>query len=553
MISVIDGSMLKNAYISAAVTIANRHREVDELNVYPVPDGDTGTNMSMTMNNALKELRLSGDDITAGQAADICASALLRGARGNSGVMLSLLFRGFSEGIADKNFIGCDDLAEALRLGVESAYKAVMKPTEGTILTVARCAAEKAAESVRLINDPATLWGDACTAAEEALARTPEQLPALKKAGVVDAGGMGLAIIFREMHRIFAGGEPAKSGDIAASAAAAPTSTATTVGDFDDDVITFGYCTEFIIQKKKNCPDASKLRAFLGTIGDCVLTVDDNDIIKVHVHTDHPGNAIEEALTFGPLINLKIDNLRWQHENKVRDAMVTREKNIVPAEPVKPFGITAVANGAGIESLLRDVGADCIIKGGQSMNPSTDDIIKAVYSVPAETVFVFPNNKNIIMAAEQAVKLSDRKICVIPSRTIPQGMTALMNFDPSAGFEENRLNMTKAMENVSTGLVTFAARDSEMDGRAIRRGEVIGLENGKLTVIDKDINRAAYKLVKRLTKGGASYITVLCGADVQQSRADELETLFRAKFSSMEDISFMSGGQPIYYYIISVE
>ena len=548
---VINGLMLKNAYISAAAAISNRHREVDELNVYPVPDGDTGTNMSMTMSNALKELRLSKDDISAGEAADICASALLRGARGNSGVILSLIFRGFAKGTADKKTLGSDDLTEALRLGSESAYKAVMKPTEGTILTVIRCAYEKAAVSSKLTNDPVVLWGDICDAAEEALAKTPEQLEALKKAGVVDAGGKGLTIILRAMYKVFKG-EPAEKENYS-SAPAVPTSSSTAVGDFDDDVITFGYCTEFIIRKNKNCPDASKLRAFLGTIGDCVLTVDDNDIIKVHVHTDHPGTAIEEGLKFGSLINLKIDNLRWQHENKVRDARVTREKNIVPAEPVKPFGFAAVANGLGIENLMRELGADKIIKGGQSMNPSTDDIMKAVYSVPAETVFVLPNNKNIIMAAEQAVKLSDRKICVIPSRTIPQGINALMNFDPAESFEANRLNMIKAMDAVSTGLITFAARDSETDGKNIRKGEIIGLENGKLTVTEKDINKAAYKITKKLAKGGASYITVFYGSDVPPQKAEELYAVFKAKFSSAEDISFMSGGQPIYYYIISVE
>lgn len=547
----IDGQTLKNAYMSAAVTISNRRREVDELNVYPVPDGDTGTNMSMTMNNALKELEQSADGLGAGRVADICASALLRGARGNSGVILSLLFRGISKGFEGKENASCNDIAEALKIGVENAYKAVMKPTEGTILTVARMAAQKAAEMAKTTDDTAALWGEVCKAAEDALAKTKEQLDVLKKADVVDAGGKGLVIIFEAMRDVFMGKEPVKPDYKASSPAAA--SMNTTVGDFDDDVITFGYCTEFIVKKGRNCADASRLKAFLGTIGDCVFVVDDDNIIKVHVHTDHPGQAIEEGLTFGQLVNMKIDNLREQHENKVKDARVAHERHIVPAEPVKPFGFAAVANGAGVEEMFRNLGADHIIRGGQTMNPSTDDIINAAYLVPAETVFVLPNNKNIIMAAEQAVKLSDRRICVIPSRTIPQGITAMMNYDPDGDLDTNRLNMTKAMENVSTGLVTFAARDSELDGKQIKKGEILGLENGKLGVIEKDVNKAAYKVIRKFAKGSAAYITVIYGADVTDEKAEELQQLVTSKFGQAADVNFINGGQPVYYYIISVE
>lgn len=548
MIPVINGSLLKNAFISAAVTISNNKRTVDELNVYPVPDGDTGTNMSMTLGNALTELSSASDDISASEAADICASAMLRGARGNSGVILSLLFRGFAKGFSGKDEIGCDDIVNALALGVEDAYKAVMNPTEGTILTVARTASERAAQSVKHTNDPVILWTDICSAAEEALAKTPDQLPVLKKAKVVDAGGKGLTIIWNAMLEIFKGGSiPEQLGQSVSSAAN------TTVGDFDDEIITFTYCTEFIVRKNSGCPDASRLKAFLETIGDCVVAVDDDDIIKVHVHTDHPGKAIEEGLTFGSLINLKIDNMRYQHENKAKDARLTREKNIVPAEPVKDFGFVVVANGSGIEEMFKNLGADCIVRGGQTMNPSTDDIIRAVYSVPAETVFVLPNNKNIIMAAEQAVKLSERKICVIPSRTIPQGMSAMLNYDADGDFDTNRLNMTRAMENVSTGLVTFAARDSEMDGHAIKKGEILGLENGKLAVIEKNVNKAAYKVTKKLMHSGASYVTIIYGADVTENRADELREYMVSKFGGSVDVNFISGAQPVYYYIISVE
>lgn len=550
MITVISGSLLKKAYIAAAVTIAEKKREIDELNVYPVPDGDTGTNMSMTMSNALAELSSAEDGLPASEISDICASAMLRGARGNSGVILSLLFRGFSKNIAGKNEIGCSDISAALAAGTEAAYKAVMKPTEGTILSVAKAAAIQAAQSEKITNDPAALWSDICKAAEDALARTPEQLPVLKKAKVVDAGGKGLVIVWKAMLDIFNGGE------IPSHKAADPSVSSgvnTAVGDLDDEEINFGYCTEYIVRKKAGCPDASRLKAFLETIGDCVLTVDDDDIIKVHVHTDHPGNAIEEGLLFGSLINLKIDNLRYQHENKVKDAKLTHEKQIVPAEPQKPFGFAVVANGGGIEEMFRDLGADCIIRGGQTMNPSTDDIIKAVYSVPAEKVFVLPNNKNIIMSAEQAVKLSKKKMCVIPSRSIPQGMSAVLNFDPDASFDDNRMNMTRAMENVSSGLVTFAARDSEIDGHTIKKGEILGLDGNKLAVVDKSINKTAYKLTKKLMKNNTSFITVLYGADVTDSRANELEELMRSKFGNTADINFISGGQPVYYYIISVE
>lgn len=547
----IDGQTLKNAYMSAAVTISDRRREVDELNVYPVPDGDTGTNMSMTMNNAFKELEQSADGLGADRVADICASALLRGARGNSGVILSLLFRGISKGFEGKENASCNDIAEALKIGVENAYKAVMKPTEGTILTVARMASQKASEAAKTTDDTAALWGEVCKAAEDALAKTKEQLDVLKRADVVDAGGKGLVIIFEAMRDVFMGKEPVKPDYKTSSTAAA--SMNTTVGDFDDDVITFGYCTEFIVKKGRNCADASRLKAFLGTIGDCVFVVDDDNIIKVHVHTDHPGQAIEEGLTFGQLVNMKIDNLREQHESKAKDARVAHERNIVPAEPVKPFGFAAVANGAGVEEMFRNLGADHIIRGGQTMNPSTDDIINAAYLVPAETVFVLPNNKNIIMAAEQAVKLSDRRICVIPSRTIPQGITAMMNYDPDGDLDSNRLNMTKAMENVSTGLVTFAARDSELDGKQIKKGEIIGLENGKLGVIEKEINKAAYKVIRKLAKGSAAYITVIYGADVTDEKAEELQQLVTAKFGQAADVNFINGGQPVYYYIISVE
>ncbi len=545
----INGNLLRNAFIASAINIADRKREVDELNVYPVPDGDTGTNMSMTMSSALAELQDLQDGISVSEASKICASAMLRGARGNSGVILSLLFRGFAKGLKDKSEASVRDMANALSIGVESAYKAVMKPTEGTILTVARKSSEKAAEMLKITDDPVILWEGVCRAAEAALEKTPEQLPVLKKAGVVDAGGKGLVIIWNSMLDIFCGKEIPKT----AVRSEKTVQRSTIVGEIDGDVITFTYCTEFIVRKNPDCPDASRLKAFLETIGDCVVAVDDDDIIKVHVHTDHPGNAIEEGLKYGSLIKLKIDNMRYQHENKASDAKFAKEKNIIPAAPEKEFGFAVTASGNGIEEMFREIGADVVIKGGQTMNPSTDDIIKAAYSVPADTVFVLPNNKNIILAAEQAAKLSKRKICVIPSRTIPQGMSALLNFDESASFDENRLNMIKALEKVSSGLITFAARDSEIDGEEIKKGEILALDNGRLCFCEKSINKAAYKLTKKMMKNGASYVTVIYGEDVSDGKAMELQDILISKFGGNVEISFINGGQPVYYYIISVE
>ncbi len=545
----ITGKILRDAFISGAVTITNKKKDVDRLNVYPVPDGDTGTNMSMTMGNALRELQFMDDNATVAQVAETTASALLRGARGNSGVILSLLFRGFAKGFQGKVTADCEDFSNALELGVKGAYKAVMTPTEGTILTVARLASEKAKNSAKSTNDPVALWSDVCIEAKIALDDTPNLLPVLKKAGVVDAGGMGLYTIWTAMLDVFKGGEPVKPEDSTPKTEAPDLNTA--VGDFDEE-ITHTYCTEFIVRKNPDCNDAARLRAFLETIGDCVVAVDDDDIIKVHVHTEHPGQAIEEGLLFGSLINLKIDNMRYQHENKAKEAAAARKQKFTPADPEKPFGFVAVASGDGIEALFRDLGADCIVKGGQTMNPSTDDILSAIMGTPAETVFVLPNNKNIIMAAEQAVKLADRRVCVLQSKTIPQGITAMMNFDPDADFDSNRLNMTKSLDSVSTGLITFAARDSDFEGHSIRQGEILALDNGKLSFTEKDAGKAAYKLVKRLADGNTSFITLYKGADVPMEDAEAVYEHVKSKFGSA-DVTLVDGGQPVYYYIISVE
>ena len=549
----INGKQLKDAMMSAAISIANKKRSVDELNVYPVPDGDTGTNMSMTMGAALRALELMGDDVTVAQVADTAASALLRGARGNSGVILSLLFRGISKGLAGMAEADCEAMANALELGVSAAYKAVMKPTEGTILTVARLASVKAQECVHTTNDPVILWEEVCKEAEAALEKTPDMLPVLKKAGVVDAGGQGLVLIFKAMLEVFQGGGMAVPAEKAKEEKQIEFSTA--VGEFDE-VINFTYCTEFIVQKNPDSPDASKLRSYLETIGDFVVVVDDEEIIKVHVHTDSPGMALTKALEFGIFINdpkPKIENMRIQHENKVLEAKITKQQEFRPAEPEKEFGFVAVAAGLGVESMFTDLGVDQVVRGGQTMNPSTDDILKAITATPAKTVFVLPNNKNIIMAAEQAIKLADRNVCVLQTRTIPQGISAMLAFDPEASLADNRINMTKAFERVSTGQITFAARDSDYEGHQIKKGEILALDNSRLSFTDKDVEKATVKLTRRLVKGDTSYVTLIYGADVTDEQAEHVQALLSAKLSDKIEVMLVNGGQPVYYYIISVE
>lgn len=552
---VINGKMLRDAYISAAYTIAEKKREVDELNVYPVPDGDTGTNMSMTIGNTVAELSLMDDKVTVSQVADSAASALLRGARGNSGVILSLLFRGFSKGLAGKKTAAPADIALALELGVDAAYKAVMKPAEGTILTVARKSAEKAKELCETTEDTAVLWEEICKEAKIALDKTPEQLPILKKAGVVDAGGMGLFVIFTAMLGIFKGGKVEKPA--AKKDEKKFTSIGITAVADNDEEINFTYCTEFIVEKNEDSPDPSKLRAYLETIGDCVVVVDDDEIIKVHVHTDNPGKVLQKALEFGRFINNpkpKIENMRIQHEGKVKEAAKSNASyEYAPVDPDRKFGFVAVAAGNGIEEMFRDLGVDCVVRGGQTMNPSTDDILQAVQATPAETVFVLPNNKNIIMAAEQAIKLADRKVVVLPSRTIPQGISAMLVFDDNADVNTNRIAMTKALEHVQTGQVTFAARDSDIEGKKIKQGEILAMENGKLSFADKDVSKATYKLTKRLIKGDSSFVTLIYGADVTDEAAEETKDFIQSKLGDKVEVTLLNGGQPVYYYIISVE
>ena len=545
----LTGKLFRDAVISGANNIANNRAAVDELNVFPVPDGDTGTNMSMTIGNALPELKAAGDGISAGDAAKLTASAMLRGARGNSGVILSLIFRGLSKGLAGQAEADAKMLSDAFKLGVDAAYKSVMKPTEGTILTVVREAWENTKDSAQDGGDAAEFLAKFIEEGEKSLANTPELLPALKKAGVVDAGGKGLLVILSGMQQVISGGGMIRSEEETKPSAPAAVAAA---GAAQED-IKFAYCTEFIVNKKPGAKDATALRAFLETIGDCVVVVDDDDIIKVHVHSNHPGKAIEEGTKFGELTKMKIENMREQHHNIIKADEAVQKNRKVPVKPEKDFGFVAVAAGAGIEALFRDLGADSVVRGGQTMNPSTEDILEAIGQTPANNVFVLPNNKNIIMAAEQAVSLADRNVCVLQSRSIPQGITALMNFDPGADFVTNRSNMTEALDRVQSGQITFAVRDSEYDGHKIKQGEILAMDNGKIVFTEKDVTKALVKLTKRLVNSSSSFITVMYGSDVSDEAANAAYEQLRARISDSIDINLVNGGQPVYYYIISVE
>lgn len=543
----LSGKILRDAIISGANNIINNKESVDELNVFPVPDGDTGTNMSMTIRNAVAELNMLSDSVTVETVAQTAASAMLRSARGNSGVILSLLFRGLSKGLAGKHEATVEDYCNALKLGAEAAYKSVMKPTEGTILTVARVAAEKANDAQ--CKDFPELFDVLTTAAKETLDQTPEMLPVLKKAGVVDAGGMGYYTILKGMASVICGGVMIGAKEETATEKAVVTNAA---GTFETD-IEFTYCTEFIVVKSDVNKDATKLRAFLESIGDCVVVVDDDSIIKVHVHTEHPGKALEEGILYGSLINLKIENMKEQHKGAAAKAEMQKKQKLAPAEPVKDFGFVSVTSGAGLEDLFKDLGVDVIVRGGQTMNPSTEDILEAINATPARNIFVLPNNKNIIMAAEQAVKLTDRNVIVLQTRTIPQGITAMLAFDESSDFSTNGVNMTKALDNVGSGSITFAVRDSDFEGKQIKKGEILAMENGKLAFVEKDVTKALIKITKKLIRSGSSYITIIYGSDVTDETAQAAFEALRAKISDDIEIVLVNGGQPVYYYLISVE
>ena len=539
----INGAELRRMIISAAASIEIHKQDLNELNVFPVPDGDTGTNMSMTINSASADLR-KAEDPELYAASKIAASAMLRGARGNSGVILSLLFRGLSRKL--KGAEVCDGVlwAQALQEGVDAAYKAVMKPAEGTILTVSRLAAAKAMEAAQENNHIEFVQEAAIAEAKVALADTVNQNPVLKKAGVVDAGGKGWLLVLEAMLLAMRG------EDITAPETAAETAIKEQAdfSDFNTEDITFSYCTEFIISRE-NDKDPDQLRAFLNELGDSLVLVDDEEIIKVHVHTNDPGAALHEAVNYGSFVTVKVENMRLQHTEKVMN-----EKELAPkiAEPEKPIGVVSVCAGAGLADVFLNLGVDQIISGGQTMNPSTQDILEAVNKVPAETVFVLPNNKNIIMAAQQVDALTPKNVVVIASKTVPQGVTAMLNFNPEGSVEENTQAMTDVLSSVETMQITYAARNSDFDGYDIHEGDYLAMVGSGLFGTSKDITVLLKGLAEKVRDEGREFITIYYGADTKEKHAQKAADLF-ADICPGADVNLISGGQPVYYYMISAE
>ena len=542
--------------ICGAASVVEQHKQqINELNVFPVPDGDTGTNMSMTLNAAAADLRKLHEP-TLTKVADATASAMLRGARGNSGVILSLLFRGFSRSL--KGLEECDgrQLAAALQAGVEAAYKAVMKPAEGTILTVARIAAEQAVE----VDEPCfeTVLTVAIDGATGALAETVEQNPVLKKAGVVDAGGKGWLYVLQTMLDV------AQGKEIAEPIASSEVKEQADFNEFDTGDITFAFDTVYIVRKFEEDVDLTPLRRYLDTIGDSIVIDEDDEAFKVHVHTNIPGAALTESQKYGTLELAKIENMQMQHDDlaagraaRSTDDLEQLEQELENAEPTvaapeKHYGMVAVCAGEGLANAFRELGADNIISGGQTMNPSTQDILEKVNATPAEVVFVFPNNKNIIMAAEQVQPLTEKKVVVIPSKTVPQGISAMLVFDPDAGEDSNAAAMREAMKNVTTMQLTYAARDSDFDGHDIHAGEYLALNGGALFGNDTDMDALLRRMAENLNGAGKEFITIFYGADTNEEQAHNAAAIFSAACPDAE-ITVMNGGQPVYYFLISAE
>ena len=551
MMHTIDAATFQRMVIHASAALNAQKQPINDLNVFPVPDGDTGTNMGLTMAAAATELKKK-QCTTVGQVAGVAASALLRGARGNSGVILSLLFRGLSKAIKENETMDGRDLAIALDFGVAAAYKAVMKPAEGTILTVSRMAAAKAAGAAREDDSAEYVLQAAIDEAQVALDNTINQNPVLKKAGVVDAGGKGFLVILQGMMDELHGlpmPEDVETEDEAPADKAE-------FGAFSTEEITFGYCTEFICSRD-NDKDPEKLRGFLNNLGDSLVLVDDDDIIKVHVHTNDPGIVLQEALTYGALLKVKIENMREQHseilEGSSQIQPTAKEEVVEKAAPEKKFGFVAVCAGEGLEAVFRDLGVDGIVGGGQTMNPSTEDILKEVDRTPAEIVYVLPNNKNIIMAAEQCARLcEDKKIVVLPTKSVPQGISAMLSVDPDASEEENTSAMTEAFSNVRTAEITYAARDSDFDGFAIKQGDYMALLEHQLFATEQDLDALLENLAKSEAIQSAEFISIFFGADVTEEDAQKAEAIFVEACPNAE-ISLLPGGQPVYYYMVSAE
>lgn len=544
-INTLDGMMLKEMFLSGAALLEKNRQNIDALNVFPVPDGDTGTNMSHTISAAMKELN-SRTCSSTGDVSGIVAKGALKGARGNSGVILSQILRGLAKGMEGTEEIDAATFARAVRLGSDTAYKAVMKPKEGTILTVIRVVAEEVEKRAARTNDLMELMDVVLESGDAILRRTPEMLPVLKQAGVVDSGGKGLMVFFAGFRAALAG-EPVEE-IVSEENRPLP-------GEYVDDhgsleEITFAYCTEFIVSHPRpdmKDSDVARLRKRLERIGDCVLVIGDLEVVKVHVHTNEPGKALQMALELGELDAIKIDNML--EEARERQAKKQAEE---ANKPKKPFGMVAVALGDGLADIFRDLGVDCIVDGGQTMNPSIEDLLNAIESIPAEQVFVLPNNSNIILAAQQAAELTERKVFVLPTKSVPMGISAAVAFQPEVSGEENEENMRMAAEQVHTASITYAVRDTVFDNREIHEGDIMGLIDNKISFVGHDIAEAAKEVVGQMVTEDSELITIFRGEEMDEAAAEALHAELEEAYEDC-DVTLHSGGQPLYYYIISVE
>lgn len=566
----IDAKLLQKAFLAGASSLEAKKEWINELNVFPVPDGDTGTNMTLTIMSAAREVAAI-EEPTMKDLAKAISSGSLRGARGNSGVILSQLFRGFTKEIKDCQEIDREVLASALVRATETAYKAVMKPKEGTILTVAKGMSEKAAELVDQTDDILDFCEKIIAEGDYVLSQTPEMLPVLKQAGVVDSGGQGLMQVVKgcieglKGKEVFVSADGGKEAKKEASFAAGEGAGTAASAKLDTAEIKFGYCTEFIINAEKEFTEENELefKAYLEELGDSIVVVADEDVVKVHVHTNHPGLAFEKALTYGSLSRMKVDNMREEHQERlIKDAqqVAARQKEEdkkkaqkIKEEPRKPYGFIAVSAGEGLTEIFKGIGADYLIEGGQTMNPSTEDILTAVDQVNADVIFVFPNNKNIILAAQQAAQLAkEKKIVVVPSKTVPQGITALINFMPDLSAEDNLETMTAEMKKVKTAQVTYAVRTTNIDGMDIEEGDMMAIGDQGMLAVEKSVNAAALKALEEMQDEDSELVTIYYGAEVDEASANRLFDQAQEKFPGLE-IELQHGGQPVYYYMISVE
>ena len=550
----INGTLLRDAILSGACNVERHKAEINDLNVFPVPDGDTGTNMAMTLLGGAAPLRSAQG--TCGEVAELAASIFLKNARGNSGVITSLLFRGFAKELAGVDEADAAKLAAAFDAGVKSAYKAVMKPTEGTILTVSRMAAEHALEAAQHGADIEGVLTALLEAARETLVKTPDMLPVLKKAGVVDSGGQGYVRLLEGMASLLIDGVPVEAGEASEQAKQAPAGTGEApridLAALNPEDIKFAYCTEFFINKthSKRLRNPEALRAYLDKLGDSLVFVDDTNVIKVHVHSNAPGRVLQEALKYGYLSGVKIENMIEQYGDFV--AQMTPETRTIAA-PEKPYGFVAVSPGDGITAVFRDFLVDQIVSGGQTMNPAIEHVLAAIDATPAQTVFVLPNNSNIILTAQMAAKMTDKQVIVLPCRTIPEGMAALTRFDETLSPEQNEQAMTEGIAAVKSGQVTYAVRDSEIDGHKVKKGEMMGLCGKKLLALEKTPEKAALKLLTAMVDEETQFVNIFTGADVTPAAASRLEEQARRKLGTHVELAVIPGGQPVYSYILSVE